>query len=157
MPRFLSTGSLKISCVKITASSGMSMAPALKSKPFIAANGSMAEDSSDIPTAEAPLKCIISPTITIGRNTHSRKTISFFVFIGFSKFRFSKYKHTNILIQWQIKTLSKKSSSIYWMLLFLPENTLFSRYSPKDRESKSKNNESRFQSLQSCYSGCFRV
>ena len=73
------------------------------------------------------------------------------------KSQFSKYKHTNILIQWQIKTLSKKSSSIYWMLLFLPENTLFSRYSPKDRDSKSKNNESRFQSLQSCYSGCLRV
>ena len=88
MPRFLSTGSLKISCVKITASSGMSMAPALKSKPFIAASGSMAEDSSGSPTAEAPLKCITSPTITIGRNAHSRKTISFFVFISLSKFRF---------------------------------------------------------------------
>ena len=108
MPRFLSTGSLKISCVKITASSGMSMAPALKSKPFIAANGSMAEDSSDIPTAEAPLKCIISPTITIGRNTHSRKTISFFVFIGFSKFRFVEHKSTKILIEWQINTWSKE-------------------------------------------------
>ena len=66
----------------------MSMAPALKSKPFIAASGSMAEDSSGSPTAEAPLKCITSPTITIGRNAHSRKTISFFVFISLSKFRF---------------------------------------------------------------------
>ncbi len=79
MSKFFKTGSLKISCVKIMASRGVNIAPALSTMPFITARVSI--ESSESPAVEAPIKCITTSTITIGRNAHNRNTISFFVFI----------------------------------------------------------------------------